>query len=148
VALNKENKMSLMNEIREKQIQARKEKSEFASLYTTLLGEAALVGKNAGNRETTDQEVIGVVKKFIKNIDEMLVALTSRLDVNNVAISNAKFEKILLEQFLPKQLSEDELKDLATGRESLPDSMKYLKEHYPGLYDGKLSSAVAKSVFN
>lgn len=137
-----------MNEIREKQIAARKEKSEFASLYTTLLGEAALVGKNAGNRETTDQEVIGVVKKFIKNIDEMLVALTSRLDVNNVAISNAKFEKTLLEQFLPKQLTEDELKDMAVRRESLPDFMKYLKENYPGLYDGKLASAVAKSVFN
>jgi hypothetical protein len=58
-----------MEQIKAKQIAARKSGSADAGLLTTLLGEAAMVGKNAG-RETTDQEVVAVVKKFVKNIDE------------------------------------------------------------------------------
>jgi len=61
--------MTLMEQIKTAQVTARKTGAQEASLLTTLLGEAAMVGKNA-NRETTDQEVVAVVKKFVKNIDE------------------------------------------------------------------------------
>lgn len=70
--------MTLIQQIKDKQIAARKSGDSLASLYTTLLGEASIIGKNAGNRETTDVEVVAVVKKFIKNIDETVQALTSR----------------------------------------------------------------------
>ncbi len=135
--------MSLIVEIKEKQLTARKSGSKSASLLTTLLSEATVIGKNAGNRETTDQEVIAVVKKFIKNIDETIEALKSR---NQDATSFLE-EKSVLESFLPKQLSTQELKDIASGRTGMPDFMKYLKENFNGQYDGKLASAVAKEVF-
>ena len=138
-----------MNEIRAKQLEARKTKSSLAALYTTLLGEAAAVGKNAGNRETTDAEVMAVVKKFIKGLDETVMALCKSVQTTEVelAIDIAAAERAILEEFLPKQLTEDELHDMATGRGSMPDFMKYLKENYAGQYDGKLAATVAKSVY-
>jgi uncharacterized protein YqeY len=95
----------LMNTIRTKQLEARKTNDVLAGLYTTLLGEAQMIGKNDGNRETTDNEVISVVKKFIKNIDETVSALTTRNQDASVFLK----ERQALEVFLPKQLNEPQL---------------------------------------
>ena len=136
--------MSIVNQIREKSIQARKAKdNEAASLLVTLLSEVTMVGKNA-NRETTDAEAVAVVRKFINNNRETLgVAL--KLDQ---ARANALVrENQILEQFMPQQLGEYELKAIAVGRSHMPDFMKYLKEHFNGQYDGKLAAQVAKEIY-
>jgi uncharacterized protein YqeY len=101
-----------------------------------------MVGKNA-NRETTDQEVVAVVKKFIKNIDETIAALQAR----NQLFVEFVVEREVLEQFLPQQLGEGALREIALHHESMPSFMKHLKEAYAGQYDGKLASTVAKTVF-
>ena len=134
--------MTLMEQIKEKQITARKAGDPQASLLTTLLGEAAMVGKNAG-RETTDQEVVAVVKKFMKNIDETITALQSR----NQLFTQFTVEREILEQFLPQQLTESTLITVAKSQPNMPTFMKHLKENYAGQYDGKLASTVAKTVF-
>lgn len=133
---------SLMNVIKEKQIAARKSGAVEASLLTTLLGEAAMVGKNAG-RETNDAEVVAVVKKFIKNIDETVQALTSRGQDASVFLA----EREVLKHFLPLQLTELALKHIAEKHTSMPEFMKFLKENYAGQYDGRLASTVARKVF-
>ena len=134
--------MTLMEQIKAKQIQARKSGSIEASLLTTLLGEAAMVGKNAG-RETNDAEVVAVVKKFVKNIDETVTALTSR----GQDAATFMAERTVLEQFLPIQLSENALIEVAKCQPNMPAFMKHLKENFAGKYDGKLASTVAKAVF-
>lgn len=135
--------MTLMEQIKAKQIAARKAgHSQDASLLTTLLGEAAMVGKNA-NRETTDAEVVAVVKKFVKNIDETVTALATR--GQNVGVFLA--ERAVLEQFLPMQLSESALLEVAKCQENMPAFMKHLKENFAGKYDGKLASQVAKEFY-
>jgi uncharacterized protein YqeY len=134
--------MTLMEQIKAKQIQARKSGSIEASLLTTLLGEAAMVGKNAG-RETNDAEVVAVVKKFVKNIDETVTALTSRGQDAATFVA----ERDVLEQFLPVQLSENALIEVAKCQPNMPAFMKHLKENFAGKYDGKLASTVAKAVF-
>lgn len=134
--------MTLIEEIKQKQIAARKAGSAEASLLTTLLGEAAMVGKNAG-RETTDQEVVAVVKKFIKNIDETVSALTSRGQDAASFLS----ERAVLERFLPLQLTELALVNIALNHNSMPEFMKFLKEKHAGQYDGKLASTVAKKMY-
>jgi uncharacterized protein YqeY len=131
-----------MEQIKAEQITARKAGTADARLLTTLLGEAAMVGKNAG-RETTDQEVVAVVKKFVKNIDETITALTSR---NQDAIAFF-VERRVLEQFLPVQMTETDIRNVATQFTSMPEFMKYMKVNYAGQYDGKLASTVAKAVF-
>lgn len=134
--------MTLMEQIKTKQIQARKSGSVESSLLTTLLGEAAMVGKNAG-RETNDSEVVAVVKKFVKNIDETVMALTSRGQDAATFVA----ERTVLEQFLPQQLGEGTLREIALHHADMPSFMKHLKEAYAGQYDGKLASTVAKAVF-
>lgn len=134
--------MTLIDEIKQKQIAARKAGSTEASLLTTLLGEAAMIGKNAG-RETTDQEVVAVVKKFIKNIDETVSALTSR----GQDAASFLAERSVLERFLPLQLTELALVNIAQNHKSMPEFMKFLKENHAGQYDGKLASIVAKKIY-
>lgn len=134
---------SLMEQIKEKQLEARKASSVEASLLTTLMGESSMIGKNAGNRETTDQEVIQVVKKFIKNIDETISAL-KKFNKDTAQFEN---ERKVLEQFLPLQLSENYLVHIAQGMPNMPAFMKHLKENFAGQYDGKMASTVAKTIF-
>lgn len=134
--------MKLIEQIKQKQIAARKAGSAEASLLTTLLGEAAMVGKNAG-RETTDQEVVSVVKKFIKNIDETVSALSSR----GQDAASFLAERSILERFLPLQLTELALVNIAQNHKSMPEFMKFLKEKHAGQYDGKLASIVAKNIY-
>ena len=134
--------MTLIEQIKQKQIAARKAGSAEASLLTTLLGEAAMVGKNAG-RETTDQEVVAVVKKFIKNIDETVSALSSR----GQDAASFLAERSVLERFLPLQLTELALVNIAQNHKSMPEFMKFLKENHAGQYDGKLASIVAKNIY-
>jgi len=134
--------MKLIQEIKQKQIAARKAGSVEVSLLTTLLGEASMVGKNAG-RETTDQEVVAVVKKFIKNIDETVSALTSR----GQDAASFLAERTVLERFLPLQLTELALMNIAKNHKSMPEFMKFLKENHAGQYDGKLASIVAKNIY-
>lgn len=144
--------MSLIDTIKSKNIEARKAKlTAVSSLLTTLIGEAEMVGKNAGNRAPTDAEVQAVIKKFIKNLNETIGILGD----NDPRTLAAMGERSTLETFLPKQLTEDELKShihaihagLVTheGKADMGSIMKMLKIRFDGLYDGKLASQLIKA---
>lgn len=143
--------MSLLQEIKSKNLEARKAKlTAVVNVLTPLIGDAEMVGKNA-NREVTDAEVVQMIKKFIKNLDETIRALGD----NDPRTLAALGEKNTLESFLPKQLSEDELKGhihaihagLVTheGKADMGSIMKMLKTRFDGLYDGKLASQLIKA---
>ena len=141
--------MTLLETIRTEQIRARKARDGVrTSLLTTLLSEAANVGLNDGKRESTDAEVIAVIKKFIKNIDETLAVRAS---------DDLLVERAILEGFLPSQLSEDELlaavvsivAELELDGQSrsmkmMGPVMKTLKERFEGQFDGKAASEAVK----
>ena len=143
--------MSLVEQIKTDSLNARKAKDGLkATLLTTLYSEVANVGKNNGNRDTTDAEAVAVVKKFLKGVDETLVALKATTDPRlDVALA----EKSVLETYLPKQLSEAELKvAIADLIDALPEKnpkqmgvlMKQMKKRYEGQYDGQLASKLIK----
>ena len=54
----------------------------------------------------------------------------------------------VMNEFLPKMLTEDELKEVikASGLNNIGQIMKYLKENYNGLYDGKIASKLIKEI--
>lgn len=138
--------MTLIQRIKRDQVEARMNRDTIrANLLTTLIGEAEMVGKNAGNRESTDSEVAAVIKKFVKNAQETLTALQARGGFNEVVA----VEISILESYLPKQLTESDLRGIAgnSGCAGMPDFMKYLKDNYAGQYDGKLASTVAREVY-
>ena len=94
--------MTLIERIRADQLQARKDKDTIkVNLLTTLIGEAVSIGKNNGNRETTDAEVIALTKKFIKNLQEAIEVYTR----NGVSVDAQRTEIGILEAYVPKQMS-------------------------------------------
>lgn len=148
--------MSLLAKIKSDSLTARKNHDSFrGTLLTTLYSEAATVGKNDGNRETTDTEVVAVVKKFVKGADETLAILNADPARNAEAIAIITQEKTILESYLPAQLSEAELQAvLANLVDSLADRspkqmgavMKQLKASHEGTYDGALASKLIKGM--
>jgi uncharacterized protein len=141
--------MSLIQDIKNEQIAARKQGQKSASILTTLLGEAQMIGKNDGNRETTDSEVLAVVKKFIKNIQETIPHVTSDSQRENL-----NFELTVLSNLLPAQLQPDELQTIisqliqsehVTSAKEMGKVMAKLKALYDGRFDGRLASNLVKA---
>lgn len=141
--------MSTLLKIKEDQLAARKAKNtNEATLLTTLLAESVIVGKNQG-RDSTDEEVIAVVKKFIKNNAQY---------ISDIGSSNAELkmkleeEKAILSRYIPSQLTDEQLthivRDIITNDSSanMGSIMKSVKSSYEGQYDGKLLSSIVKSL--
>lgn len=149
--------MSLLEQIKADSLSARKTGQKLAAtLLTTLYSEAANVGKNKGNRQTTDEEVVAVVKKFIKGVDETITYL-NKGDDNIDALNTAIAEKAILVKYTPTQLDEQALSNVISLLvDTLPDRspkqmgtvMKMLKEKHEGQYDGKLASSLIKAALN
>jgi uncharacterized protein len=143
---------ALLEKLRSDQLQARKNKDVIASnLLTTLLGEIMTIGKNAGNREPEDTEIIQTVKKFLKSNAEAKDSLV-KAGRNSAELDQ---EKKILEIYLPTQLSEGQLKGIIQNYidELSEKSMKQmgtvmgkLKSKYDGEYDGKMASSIVKSL--
>lgn len=143
--------MSILTQIKAAQLQARKERATLTvNVLTTLIGEAEAIGKNDGNRETTDSEVVAIAKKFIKNINE-----TISLVKNPTAQGDLVLERMIIEQFLPKQLTSEDLRFVLVGLTNelnahtlreMGKIMKVLKERFDGQYDGATASALMKEI--
>ena len=141
----------LIDQIKADQLQARKDRnSNLAQLLTTFYSEAAMIGKNDGDRATTDEEVQTIAKKFIKNANEVMANLPDSDDRYNMAV----FEIVNLTGYLPQQMTDDELMQeiaaiIATYNLNSPRDMgtimKELKSNKAGLYDGAKASQLAKA---
>lgn len=123
-----------------------------STLLVTLLGEVTMVGKNAGNRDTTDEEAIRVVRKFVSNIEDTLSGAGDKL--TEEAKEKLSIERSSLEGYLPQMVSEDELKafiDSETGKlveknmKQMGAIMKVIKEKYGSTFDAALASSYIKS---
>jgi uncharacterized protein YqeY len=148
--------MSLLEEIRKDQLQARKEHAFGVPLLTTLIGEAQMPGKNAG-RESTDEEVLGIIKKFISNLDEVIKILgknQSEFFIDERLV-HAQTERMILMKYVPIQKTEAELRVIITeyidilGEKSpkqMGKVMGMLKTEYSGRYDGTLASKLVKEL--
>ena len=99
----------------------------------------------------SDEEILGILQKMSKQRDESLRLYeeAGRLDL----AEQEREEKEIVESFLPKQMSEDEIKTACEGvvaelgAESLKDMgncMAALKERYPGTMDFSKASAIVR----
>jgi uncharacterized protein YqeY len=140
--------MTILDQIRKDALTARKEKRREASLLTTLIGEIETRTKALKEpRPLTDEEVVGIVRKFLKGAEETLAAVETRRPEE---ADRLRADIRTLEAYLPTQLSEDELRAYAAARVRAGDGMGQvmaaLKADFPGRYDGKLASAVVRGL--
>lgn len=136
----------LLEQMKKDQLQARKDRDTFtASKLTTLIGEAS----PSGNETVTDKEVQKVVQKFIKGVEQNLEYLSSPQH------ADALWEIKLYEQYLPKQLTAEEIEYILSSEmtvyldsegkgTNIGTVMGFLNSNYPGQFDGKTASKVAK----
>ena len=112
------------------------------TLLTTLLGELENVSKRTGN-DITDDVVIKACKKFIASNEEVI-------SLSIGTSPTLRGENAILETFIPKQLTEDELYVIidTLKADNLGTVMKHLKANHDGTYDGKLAANVAHTVLS
>lgn len=140
----------LLNELVKARIAAMKERDRFKmTLLTTLVAEAAGPGLNDGKRDSTDEEVTKVIKKFISNVEDTIELVK---DSDKERAELLRQEKALYEQFLPIQMTEAELtsaiKSILQGSDEVNIGMvmKALKTQYNGLYNGRDAQRIVKSL--
>lgn len=141
----------IISKIKSEQLQARKDQDKFKTkVLTALYSETAIVGKNNGNRETNDDEAIAVIKSFIKKLNETISILKQN---PNKDVSEQLSELSIYESFLPKQLSEEEIKNIVLTTiktienpsiKSMGAVMSVLNTEYKGLFDGSVASKIVK----
>ena len=146
--------MTQFNQIKADQLAARKAKDGLkATLLTTLIGELTAIGKNDGNREVTDADVVKLVKKFLDGVNETidLLAKTDELDGGAVRFFSLMQEKSFLTVYMPQQMDEAKLTEVlcelvTESGPNLGKLMGLLKARYAGQYDGSMASTIAKKV--
>lgn len=92
-----------------------------------------------------DTESIKIVQKFIKELDDEIVL---NIEVNrNETADNLKLQKEFILKYLPKMLSESEIKvEIETlVDKSLPAVMKHFKMNFNGKVDMSLVNKIAKT---
>lgn len=117
------------------------------NLLTTVLAEAERVGKDDGNRQTTDDETIRVLRKFQKNAEDMLAL---RPD-----FSQTSLELVYLRRYLPEMMADDALKvaiqkvvedhGVELHVRSTGVIVGHLNAAYPGQIDAKAVSQALRS---
>lgn len=104
--------MSLIQSLQEAQLRARKDKDQ-ATLGTIqmILSHIKNEQINLMKRDISEEEVLGVLRKFIKQLKDALTDFekAGRQDL----IVNAKREIDLVSQYLPQQLTESEIESIA-----------------------------------
>jgi uncharacterized protein YqeY len=140
--------MSVIEKLKAVSLQLRKERSSLAPKISFALSEIEKVGKNNGNRATTEDEAIKVIQKIIANIDE-----TYRLTGEPVGVNR---ERYILVSVLPQMASDQEvtgfLRELFTGKrdDEIPkkgDVMKALRDKFGALVDMKRAGQIATEIY-
>jgi uncharacterized protein YqeY len=143
--------MSIIASIKEQQIAARKARdAKTAAFLSTLASEIEIIGKNDGNRQTTDDEATKVIQKFKKNATEMVAQLTKL--GKDTADSMVELE--ILDSFLPKQATDEEVINeirafAATGVDPVTKIgivIKHLKSTFGPTFDAARVKALISQV--
>lgn len=122
----------IYQQLKQISLNLRKNRSPLASTAQFHLSEIQKIGKNASNRETTEDEAVQYLKKTLQRLRED---------------SFSKQEEILLlEPLLPQMLSEEQMQDFISRCENLSkgDIMKLAKREFGSKVDMKQLSQLVK----
>ena len=95
--------------------------------------------------ELSDSEVLVIVQKFIKELEDERESFRKADRNDNVV--NLTFQLSVIQNYLPKQLSEDEIRTEINKLEdkSMKSIMSYFKTNFAGKVDMSLVSRIARS---
>lgn len=143
----------LIDKIKKDLLTARKQKDELTKgILTALVSEATMLGKNMGNRETTDTETLKVIQKFKKGAVETLGLLGASIEKicdcpteNSEKCLSIALEIGIYDKYLPLQLTEEEItKKIGvylqdnSEKVNIGSVMAYFRKNFDGQFDGKV----------
>ena len=143
--------MTIAQKLKEKSLELRKARNPLAASITFALSEIEKVGKNSGNRETTEDEAIKVVQKLIVTVEEN-IKFASKEDHDRKFVS-LNLEKSILQSVLPVMTSEEDVLnfidslDVTEAKNVKGFVMKAVKEKFGALVDMKLVGTLILSKF-
>jgi len=135
--------MTMIDNLKSKSMELRKNKSGLASFSTFVLSEIVNIGKNNGNRATTDNEAISAIKKMIER-NKSNIAIAK----DDFTILQMSVEIDWLQSFLPEMATQDQVRAhifMLEEKEGLDISnkgavMKAVKAEFGALVDMKMVS--------
>lgn len=103
------------------------------------------------SREPKAEEIVALLKNEIKKRKESLEFAEKA--GRSEEVENLNREAQIIESYLPKQMSAEEISAALSKFKTenpaanLGLAMKYLKDNFAGLYDGKAASDLSKQIF-
>ena len=136
----------LIDELKKAQMEALKTKDTLKrSVLQIVTGKVKLaeIEKRTKNESLTDDDVLLVINKVIKELDEEILAFKNANRTEKV--EELMLQKQILEAYLPAKLTEEEIKEIINSLEdkSMPNIMKHFKLNYLGKCDMKLVNKLA-----
>ena len=137
----------IIDEIKKDNVQAMKDKNTLArAIYGVVMNKVLLANIEAkkDGKELTDTDVIQILQKTIKELTEEKENYIKA--GNAVEAENIETQKQIISKYLPKMLSEEEIKNIIAGMEdkSIPSVMKHFKANYAGKVDMSLVNKIAR----
>ena len=137
----------LINELEKDNITALKNKDKTTRAVLSVVINKYRVNAielKAQGKEATDNDLIRVINKVVKELDEEKVGYEKLGRVEDVKAIEA--QKSVIEKYLPKLMSEDEIRKVIASLEdkSMPSVMKHFKMNYDGKVDMALVSKIAR----
>ncbi len=137
----------ILDEIKKANIQALKDKDTNArTIYGIVSNKAMLetIKKREKGEELCDADVIQIIQKTIKELTEE--AENYKKVGNATEETNILNQKEILERYLPKMMSNEEIREIIASLEdkSIGNVMKHFKTNYAGKCDMKAVSEIAK----
>lgn len=139
----------LIDEIKSANIEAMKARDNTSrAVLSIVLTKYKLqeVELKSQGKESGDAELLSIIQKVIKELEDEKAGY---LKVNNQErADNVSKQMEVISSYLPKQLSEEEIKKIIDSLEdkSVPSVMKHFKMNYAGQVDMSLVNRVLRSL--
>lgn len=137
----------IIDEIKKANMQAMKDRNVQArAIYGVVMNKAMLnkIEKKEKGLEQTDADLVAILQKTIKELDEEKENYIKA--GNSEQAQNIEMQKNLISIYLPKMMSEDEIKaEIKTLEDkSIPSIMKHFKANFNGKVDMGTVNKIAR----
>lgn len=136
--------MSVIEKLKAESLRLRKERSQLAPSIAFALSEIEKVGKNNGNRQTTEDEAIKVVQKIVGTLElnnQITDAVTSK---------RIQEEILVLSSVLPQMVSEEkvraEISTCVAFGQNKGQIMKHLRTKFGSLVDMRRAGEIMSEI--
>lgn len=137
----------IIDEIKKANMQAMKDRNVQArAIYGVVMNKAMLnkIEKKEKGLEQTDADLVQILQKTIKELDEEKENYIKA--GNSEQAQNIEIQKNLISIYLPKMMSEDEIRSVIGALEdkSIPSIMKHFKANFNGKVDMGTVNKIAR----